>query len=244
MDQQTVKCFQNPALRITKTLPTMQKLTLILILLFGFELFCQESDYRQVDESDIRVQYETIIDTVNIKKSRIALKWKMLEPEIKEKIRNNISEQKKDIESDTSNLTQIYYLGKKENVGLKINGIFLIPTSTLAEYYNESIYGDSIFKIKLGTIPRYSEIKDAELFFKDLHRSAKLQLDPKYSLIHIEVEHIEGLTEVLKREKEFEQNRKELKESGKVPKIPDTIEVLESEAVVIMHKIPKGKHSG
>ncbi|EWH08869.1 hypothetical protein KLA_17434 [Cellulophaga geojensis KL-A] len=221
----------------------MQKLTLILILLFGFDLYCQESDYRPIAESDISVQYEKIIDTVNIKKSRIALKWKILEPEIKEKIRNNISEKKKDIESDTSNLTQIYYFGKKENVGLKINGILLKPTSALPEYYNKSIYGDSIFKINLGTIPRYSEIKGAELIFKNLQRSAKLHLDPKYSLIHIEVEHIEDLTEIIKQEKEFEQNIKELEESGKEPEIPDIIEVLESEVVLIMHKTPKRKHS-
>ena len=221
----------------------MQKLTLILILLFGFDLYCQETDYRPISESDIRVRNEKIIDTVNIKVSRIALKWKTLEPEIKEKVRNNILEKKKDIESDTSNLTQIYYFGKKENVELKINGILLKPTSTLPEYHYESIYGDSIFKINLGLIPRYSEIKNAELLLKDLRRNAKLQLDSKYSLIHIEVEHIRDLTDILKREKQVEQNWKKLKESGKEPEIPETIEVLEDEEVLVTHKTPKRKHS-
>ena len=221
----------------------MQKLTLILILLFGFALYSQEPVYRPISESDIRVRNEKITDTVNIKESRIALKWKTLEPEIKEKIRNNILEKKKDIESDTSNLTQIYYFGKKENVELRINGILLKAPSTLPEYYNESIYGDSIFKINLGIIPRYSEIRNAELILKDLKRNAKLQLDSKYSLIHIEVEHIEDLTEILKREKEVELNRKKLEESDKEPEIPETIEVLENEEVLIIHKIPKRKHS-
>lgn len=221
----------------------MQKLTLILIFIFGLDISCQESDYRPISESDISVQYEKIIDTVDIKKSRIALKWKILKPEIKEKIRYRISEKKKDIESDNSNLTQIYYFGKKENVQLKINGILLKPTLKLPEYYNKSIYGDSIFKINLGIIPRYSEIKDTELIFKDLKRNAKLQLDSKYSLIHIDVEHIENLIEILKREKRVKQNRKKQEESGKQPEVPETIEVLESEEVLIIHKIPKRKHS-
>ena len=221
----------------------MQKLTLILILLLGFDLYCQESVYKSISESDIRVRNEKITDTANIKKSQIALKWETLQPEIKEKIRNNILEKKKDIESDTSNLTQIYYFGKKAKVELRINGILLKLTSNSPEYYDKSIYGDSIFKINLGIIPRYSEIKNSELIFNDLKRNAKLQLDSKYSLIHIEVEHIEGLSEILKREKKLEQNRKKLEESGKEPEIPETIEVLESEEILIIHKIPKRKHS-
>ncbi len=221
----------------------MQKLTLILILIFGFKLYSQESDYRLISKSDISVKYEKIIDTINIKKSRIALKWKILKPDVKEKIRNRISEKKKDIESDTSNLTQICYFGKNENVRLKINGKLLKPTSAKPEYYNESIYGDSIYKVNLGTIPRHSEIKHAELTFKNLKRNAILHLDPKYSLIHIEVEHIENLNEIIKREKQVEQNTKKLQKSGKEPEIPETIEVLESEEILIIHKIPKRKHS-
>jgi len=220
----------------------MQKLTLILILIFGFDLYSQESEYKPISESDIRVNYETLTDTINIKKSRIALKWKILKPETKEKIRNNISKKKKDIESDTSDLTRISYFGNKTNVGLKINGKLLKTTSSIPEYNYKSIFGDSIFKINLGTIPRYSEIQSAELIFADLKRTAKIQLDTKYSIIDMEVEYIENLSEILKREKEVDENRKKLEESGKEPEIPNTIEVIEDEVVLIKHKIPKRKH--
>lgn len=227
----------------TLLLPTMQKLTLILLLIFGFELYSQESDYRLISESDISVKYEKITDTVNIKKSRIALKWKILKPEVKEKIRTNIAEKKKDIKSDTTNLSKIYYVGKKENVELKINGRLLKPTVSLAKFQYISIYGDSIYKIDLGTISRYSKVKSAELILKDLKRRAELKIDSKYSLINIEVEHIRNLTDILEWERRFEENAKKIKESGKVPEIPDTIEVIEKEVVLIKHKIPKRKHS-
>ena len=211
--------------------------------MFGFQLYSQESDYRAISESDISVKYEKLTDTVNIKQSRIALKWKILKPEIKEKIRNNISEKKKDIKSDTTKLTKIYYVGKKENVKLKVNGKFLKPTSSSPQFQYESIYGDSIFKIDLGTVQRYTKIRNSKLIFNDLRRVANIKLDTEFSIIDIEVEHIRNLIDILESEREFEEGAKKIKESGKEPEIPDTIEVLEDEVILIKHKIPKRKQS-
>ncbi|MVO09388.1 hypothetical protein GOQ30_09480 [Flavobacterium sp. TP390] len=143
----------------------MQKITLILIVLFGRDLYSQEFEYKPISESDIKVRFEKNIDTVNNKE--LAWNWKVMKSEYKEKIRNRILEIEKDIESDSSRLTQIYYYGKRENVELKIDGKFLKPTSSSAEYDSESIYGDSIFKINLCVIPRHSKIQSAALFFKD-----------------------------------------------------------------------------
>ena len=219
----------------------MQKLTLILILIFGFDLYSQESEYKPISESDIKMHFEKNIDTVNNKK--LAWKWKIMKFEDKEKIRNRILEIEKDIESDSSNLTQIYYYGKKENVGLKIDGKFLKTTSSSAEYDSKSIYGDSIFKINLGKIPRHSKIQSAALFFKDSKRTAQFEIDTKYSLINIKVENLRSLSDILKWEEETAKNAEEIKKTGKLPEIPDTIEIWEDDEIYIFHKIPKRKHS-
>ena len=219
----------------------MQKLTLILILIFGFDLYSQESEYKPISESDIKMHFEKNIDTVNNKK--LAWKWKIMKFEDKEKIRNRILEIEKDIESDSSNLTQIYYYGKKENVGLKIDGKFLKPTSSSAEYDSKSIYGDSIFKINLGKIPRHSKIQSVELFFKDSKRTAEFEIDTKYSLINIKVEYVRSLSNILKWEEETAKNAEEIKKTGELPEIPDTIEIWEDDEIYIFHKIPKRKHS-
>lgn len=221
-------------------LTEMRKLTLIFIFLFGFNLYSQDIEYKAISESDISAKHEKVIDTLNNK--LLSWKWKVMKPDDKKKIRNRILKLKKDIESDSANVTKIYYFGKKANVGLKINGMLSKPPSSLIEYYSESIFGDSIFKIDLGTIPRYSKVESATVFFNDLKRIAEIEIDTNYSLIHIEVEHIENLTEILRRKKEFDENRKKLKESGKEPEIPDTIEVLNDEVVLINHKIPKRKY--
>lgn len=218
----------------------MQKLVLLLLLIFGFDLYSQESEYRLISENEIRTEYEKVIDTTG--NTKLLMYWKTMTSDDKEKIRNRILEQKKDIESDTSNLTKIFYIGKREDVELKINGKTLYPTLSKAEYYSESISGDSIFKINLGTIPRYSNVQSAELILNDLRRKAKIQLDTKYSLLEIQVEHIEKLNEILKREKEVEENRKKLDQLGIKPEIPKTIEVMEREEVLILHRIPKRKH--
>ncbi len=215
----------------------MRKLTLILILIFGFDLYSQESEYKPISESDIKIHSEKNIDTINNK--RLAWKWKVMKSEDKEKIRNRISEIEKDIESDSTDWTKILYYGKKENVGLKIDGKFLKPNSSSAEYYSESIYGDSIFKIDLGTIARYSKVQSAKLFFKDSKRTAEFEIDTNYSLINIKVENIRSLSEILKWEKETEKNAEEIKKSGKLPEIPDTIEIWEDDEIFVIHKIPK-----
>ena len=219
----------------------MQKLTLILILIFGFDLYTQESEYKPISEYDIKIHFEKNIDTVNNKK--LGWKWKIMTFEDKEKIRNRILEIEKDIESDSSNLTQIYYYGKKENVGLKIDGKFLKPTSSSAEYDSKSIYGDSIFKINLGKIPRHSKIQSVELFFKDSKRTAEFEIDTKYSLINIKVEYVRSLSNILKWEEETAKNAEEIKKTGELPEIPDTIEIWEDDEIYIFHKIPKRKHS-
>jgi|SRR5690554_1442290 len=220
----------------------MQKLTLILILIFGFDLYSQESEYKPISESDIKIHHEKNIDTLNNK--RLAWKWKAMKSEDKENIRNRILEMEKDIESDSTDTTKILYYGKKENVGLKINGKFLKPnSSSSAEYYSESIYGDSIFKIDLGTIPRFSKVRNAKLFFKDSKRTAEFDIDTKYSLINIKVEYVRSLSDILKWEEKTAKNAEEIKKSGKLPEIPDTIEIWEDDEIYILHKIPKRKHS-
>ena len=219
----------------------MQKFTLILILIFGFDLYSQESVYRPIFESYIKFHYDRKYDTVNNR--RLARKWKVLKSKDKEKIRNLILEKKKDIESDTTDLTNFFYYGKKESVGLKINGELLNSVSSSNGYWSESIYGDSIFIIDLGTIPRYYKVDKAILFLNDSKRTAEFEIDTNYSLINIEVENIISLSEILKWEEESVKKEEKLKKTGKLPEIPDTIEVWPDEDIYIIHKIPKKKHN-
>lgn len=221
----------------------MQKIILILLFLFRIGLYSQESEYSLIAESDIKIQYEKIIDTLHDK--RLSKLWNTIKSDsYKEKIRKKIIAQKRDIESDTSNFTKIYYIGKKENISLKINDKLLNPTSSNSQYHSESIYGDSIFKIYIGTISRYYSIIPAELIFNDLKRKAKIQLDTKYSLIEIKVKNIVSLLEISKRkESEEDQSLQILNASDKLPVIPCSIEILKNEEVSIWHLISKIKYN-
>ena len=218
----------------------MRKLISITILFLGFINCSPQLNYIPISDYDVKSKFDKAVDTLNdYRNSRL---FKTIKTADKEKIKNRILERKKDIESDSTLLTKIYYFGKKENVGLKINGKLLKPTSSLAAYEYESIYGDSIFKINLGTIPRYSKIRRPKLLFNDLKRVADIKIDTKYSLIYIEVGFIENRTEILEREKTVNDNRKKAYELDKTIETPDFIEVIEKEEVMIYHKIPKRKH--
>ncbi|MEM6892816.1 MAG: hypothetical protein AAF554_03935 [Bacteroidota bacterium] len=205
--------------------------------------------YREITNDSIHSysQERTVsleLDTLDLRVRRF---WKNLSTEEKKSFKLEFKESRiarqKDIAADTSNFTKIYYFGKKENVELKINGKFLKPERSLSEYHSESIYGDSIFKIRLGKIPRYSKVESTKMYLNNLRRTIELKIDPKYSLIEIEVSHIRSKTEILQSEKNLRHIQKKITKSDKPPKLPETIEVLEDEIVSVTHKIPKRNHS-
>ena len=225
----------------------MKKTLFLSLILFIPNLSCKV--YREITNDSIHSssQKRTVsleLDTLDSRIRRLLINLSTEEKKnFKIKFNKSRLARQKDIEADTSNFTKIYYFGKKENVELKINGKFLKPEQSMSEYHSESIYGDSIFKIRLGKIPRYSKVESTKLYLNDLRRTVELKIEPKYSLVEIEVSHIRSKTEILQSEKNLREIQKKIRKSDKPPEPPKTIEVLEDEIVSITHKIPKRNHS-
>ncbi len=211
----------------------MKKLLLIWMFIVGFNIYSQDSSYKPILDSDIKMKYERVIDTVN--NEPLTSRWTKLRPIDRQIIRDRISQMKKDIEFDTSDITQIYYFGKKEDIEFKIDGKTIMLTSPVAEYDSESIVGDSIFKISLGSIPRFSNVKKAELVLSDLKRTVTFDIDTKYSLIYIEADKVRSTVDILNDKNEMVA---EAQESDKDAVLPSA-QLMKKEEIAIWHKIPR-----
>ncbi|WP_459213202.1 hypothetical protein [Aquimarina rhabdastrellae] len=211
----------------------MQRLLIILIVLSSINIFCQAKDFNEIIH--IETSFPRRMDTIN---GRLGSNWNKIKPEIKEKIRKRITDQKQNIESDTTTWTNLFYIGKKETIELKINSKSLNYTDLMPESYFDSTTGDSIVKIKLGSIKRNSGIKKTSIYLKDLRRFADFNLDTKYSEVYIRTEDILSIDDFKTDETT---NAVEYDLNG-LPVAPDTIEIIDEE-LIIEYRIPKRKHS-
>ncbi|WAC02966.1 hypothetical protein N7U66_04875 [Lacinutrix neustonica] len=170
--------------------------------------------------------------------------WRNLTNDKKKDFRNKFKESRaeriKDIEADTSNMTRIYLTGKENHVIFE--GKDRTDLTNLSDKYEEVDYYyesmDSIYKkIEIGILDRNTGNHKVKIIYPDLKRFAVLDLDTKYSSIHI---YTSSIRPKLKIENGTLKNEII---NDSIPAIPDSIEVLVEEGVYIFYEIPKRKHS-
>jgi len=162
--------------------------------------------------------------------------WRKLRNISKEDLMNKIKktriEKIKDIKADTSNITKLYLTGTENHVILY--GKNKTDLNNLSDSYdaidwqyesNDSIYS----KIEIGRLDRNTGNSKLKIIYPELKRFAILDLDTRYSSIHI---HASAIKPKLKLE-----NTTHRDTNTNYP-VPDFIEVIPDEAIYIFYEIP------
>jgi hypothetical protein len=181
------------------------------------------------------------LDTLD---KKMMSKWRKLTNDKKKDFRNKFKESRieriKDIEADTSNMTRIYLTGKENHVIFegkdRVDLINLSDKYEEVDFYYESM--DSIYKkIEIGLLDRNTGNHKVKIIYPDLKRFAVLDLDTKYSSIHI---YASSIRPKLKIENDTPKNEII---TDSITTFPDSIEILIPEGIYIFYEIPKRKHS-
>lgn len=180
------------------------------------------------------------LDTLDKRVTKI---WNKLKNDEKKdfmsKIEDSRIERIKDIKADTSEITRIYLSGNEDHVvfyGKDRNDLTnLSARYEELDFYFESC--DSIYKkIEIGTLDRNTGVNKVKIRYPDLKRFAILDLDTRYSSIHIFASSIRQ-----KLELENDSLRAGVKRDS-IPPLPDFIEVVNEEGIYIYYEIPKRKY--
>ncbi|WP_158848168.1 hypothetical protein [Algibacter sp. L1A34] len=217
----------------------MKKLIFISIVLVQINLFGQNKEYKEYKEitriEDFKpARIVSLSDTINSKK------WESFTQKRKEKIKLNALEKQIAIKNDTSNVIQLLYYGIKENIEIKISDTLYLTKdlSKQSDKYGYVIndHPSSSKTFEIGTLMRHNGIQQLTIYFKNIKRFGRLDIDTDYSQVYIIPEtNIELI--------EFDESEPHQKEDNQTPKPAKTKLVKIEDRISINYRIPDRKHS-
>lgn len=197
----------------------------------GFEQITNiESQYASRENIPLEV------DTLDLKFLRL---WSYGADTSKQEFANKIKKineyQIKNIEADTSKVTKVLLTGSEKHIIFKAKkriGLTNLTTKyediDILHESNDSIYN----KIELVTLPRNSGITNVKIFFPAKEKYAAIDLDTKYSLIHIYTCAIKPIS------KKIDNSPKEEITRDTMFTAPKIIEIITKEGIYVYHEIP------